>query len=352
MYNVATVKNQIIAFGSDENIRRNLTTFLRDKEAYSPNTWRQFLNVCRYWFEWAGRKGITPLPVNSEELREWILELYKDGRAINTINNYVAMLNMIHQQAGLMQPGADNVVKLALRKVSRLALSDGRVTEQAIPFKIDDLNAYDEATAHSDRIKDIRNRAFLYVAYNTILRISNLTNFRMRDVTFNPDGTVTLRVVQTKTTKDGEARIKKLSAPASAAVKRWAIAADLMGHDDAFLFCKVNDRSNKAVHSPTPLTNNTAVSIFHSAWQALGRAMPEKDYLRYGCWSGHSARVGGAQDMAENGYTLAQIMFEGMWAKPETVMGYLRHIKSANNALSNIIENKQPDESKNSKLDY
>lgn len=352
MNNVATVKNQIIAFGDDENIRRNLTAFLRDKEAYSSNTWRQFLNVCRYWFEWAGRKGVTPLPVNPEDLREWVIELFEDGRAVNTINNYVSMLNMIHQQAGLAQPGADNVVKLALRKVSRLALSDGKVTEQAMPFKVADLNAYDAATELSDRIKDIRNRAFLFVAYNTILRISNITSFRMRDVTFNSDSTITLRVIQTKTTKDGEARVKRLSKRASVALKRWIIAADLMGHDDAYLFCRVNDRSNRALPSTTPLTNNTAVSIFHSAWLALGRDLPEKNYIRYGCWSGHSARVGGAQDMAESGYTLAQIMFEGMWAKPETVMGYLRHIKSGNNALSNIIENRKPDERMNGLLDY
>lgn len=350
--NLVIMKNNIANFaGGDEAIKNRLLAFLRDKEAYSHNTWKQFLNVCRYWFEWCDRRSVTALPVNPELLRDWIIEMYNDGRSVNTINNYVSMLNMIHQQAGIVAAGSDNSVKLALRKVSRLALSDGKVTEQAMPFKIDDLNAIDAAWENSSNIKEIRNRAFLFVAYNTILRISNLTHFKMKDVSYNQDGTITLKVNQTKTTKDGEARIKKLSVRASNALKQWILAGDLSGHDECRLFCRVNQRSKRAVLSHDPLSNNTAVSIFQDAWVALGRELPEKNYIRYGCWSGHSARVGGAQDMAEQGYTLAQIMYEGMWTKPETVMGYLRQIKSNNNALSNIIENKERIEM-NNLLDY
>jgi integrase len=38
--------------------------------------------------------------------------------------------------------------------------------------------------------------------------------------------------------------------------------------------------------------------------------------------SGHSLRVGAAQDMLKSGASLPQIMVKGGWSKPDTVMRY------------------------------
>lgn len=42
--------------------------------------------------------------------------------------------------------------------------------------------------------------------------------------------------------------------------------------------------------------------------------------------SGHSLRVGHAQDMVNTGESLPMIMSKGRWKKTETVMRYVEHI--------------------------
>jgi hypothetical protein len=41
--------------------------------------------------------------------------------------------------------------------------------------------------------------------------------------------------------------------------------------------------------------------------------------------SGHSLRVGAAQDMVLSGATLPQIMIKGGWAKVDTVLRYIEN---------------------------
>ncbi|WP_336885691.1 hypothetical protein [Xenorhabdus sp. Sc-CR9] len=65
---------------------------------------------------------------------------------------------------------------------------------------------------------------------------------------------------------------------------------------------------------------------------------------RYATWTGHSARVGAAQDMTEAGYGLAQIMHEGTWKKPETVLGYIRNIEAQKSVMIDLVEGNSPAE--------
>ena len=43
--------------------------------------------------------------------------------------------------------------------------------------------------------------------------------------------------------------------------------------------------------------------------------------------SGHSMRVGGAQDLLLQGASLPQIMVKGGWAKTDTVMRYVERVR-------------------------
>lgn len=43
--------------------------------------------------------------------------------------------------------------------------------------------------------------------------------------------------------------------------------------------------------------------------------------------SGHSMRVGGAQDLLIQGASLPQIMVKGGWAKTDTVMRYVERVR-------------------------
>jgi hypothetical protein len=80
--------------------------------------------------------------------------------------------------------------------------------------------------------------------------------------------------------------------------------------------------------------------IYRRARQAAGETKPlETNKGRYASWSGHSARVGAAQDMARKGISIAQIMQEGTWTQTQTVMRYIRMVEAHRGAMVTLMEN-------------
>ncbi|MBC8949446.1 MULTISPECIES: tyrosine-type recombinase/integrase [Xenorhabdus] len=322
----------------NEEILRNLNAFIKDKEAFADNTWLQLTKVLRQWGRWCVAKGRPYLPVDPDSLRDYLLELHDNGRAPATISNSVAMLNLLHRQAGLIPAGHSQTVKRALKKIHRTALLQGETVGQAIPFRIADLDQMDTAWKTSGRLKELRNLAFLFVAYNTLLRLSNIARLKVRDVVLNRDGSVLLNVGYTKTIVDGHGLTKALSPRASARLLQWLHVSGLLDHPDAYLFCPVNRWNHARVGTDAPLSGWHVERIFAEAWgQVHGDTRMKGNKGRYTTWTGHSARVGAAQDMTESGYSLAQIMHEGTWKKPETVLGYIRHLEAKKSVMMDLV---------------
>ncbi|WP_053067817.1 tyrosine-type recombinase/integrase [Xenorhabdus khoisanae] len=322
----------------NDEVIRNLNAFVKDREAFADNTWKQLMQVARQWCRWCIVKGRAYLPVEADYLRDYLLELHENGRAPSTLKNHVRMLNMLHRQAGLIPAGDSQKVQRTLKKISRLAVVSGQTVGQAIPFRIADLNRVDAAWQDSDQLKVMRNRAFLFVAYNTLLRVSNIARLKVKDLVFQPDGHLLLNVGHTKTIMDGYGITKALSPRAAASLIQWLTAADLLAHSDAYVFCPVR-RGNRANVHGKPLSLSNLERIFAAAWTVVhGEKTGAANKGRYATWTGHSARVGAAQDMTEANYSLAQIMHEGTWKKPETVVGYTRNLRAEKSVMIDLVE--------------
>ncbi|MDE9477793.1 tyrosine-type recombinase/integrase [Xenorhabdus bovienii] len=322
----------------NEEVLRNLDAFIKDKEAFAENTWMQLMKATRLWCHWCIAKGRSYLPVDADYLRDYLLELHDNGLAPATISNYAAMLNLLHRQAGLIPAGDSQKVKRVLKKISRTSIIKGETVGQAIPFRIADLNQIDEAWNASDRLKETRNLAFLFVAYNTLLRVSNIAHLKVKDLAFDHDGSVMLNVGYTKTLVDGKGITKALSPRASARVLQWLHVSGLLDHPDAYLFGKVYRTNKASVSTDKPLTLHPLESIFAEAWAVVhGEKVGTKNKGRYATWTGHSARVGAAQDMTESGYSLAQIMHEGTWKAPKTVLGYTRNLEAKKSVMMDLV---------------
>ncbi|MDC9591582.1 tyrosine-type recombinase/integrase [Xenorhabdus sp. XENO-10] len=322
----------------NDEVIRNLNAFIKDKEAFAENTWLQLMAVVRQWCHWCLARGRPYLPVDADYLRDYLLELHENGRAPATISNYASMLNLLHRQAGLLPAGDSEKVKRVLKKINRASIINGETEGQAIPFKITDLNQIDEVWKTSDRLKNIRNLAFLFIAYNTLLRVSNIARLKVRDVAVNRDGSVMLNIGYTKTLVDGQGLTKALSPRASASLLKWLNVSGLQEHSDAYLFCKVYRTNKVKLTKDKPLARPSLEGIFSEAWDVVqGDKVGTKNKGRYATWTGHSARVGAAQDMTESGYTLAQIMHEGTWKNPETVLSYTRNLEAKKSVMIDLV---------------
>ena len=52
--------------------------------------------------------------------------------------------------------------------------------------------------------------------------------------------------------------------------------------------------------------------------------------------SGHSTRVGAAQDLTAAGFGLAEIMQNGRWKTGETLMRYTEHLQARRGAMAKL----------------
>ena len=338
MTKVATI-DLINVLVPEEDVAARLHEFVQDRDAFSPNTWTQLLSVMSVCWKWSRENQRKFLPMMPADLRDYMMWLRKSGRASSTIATHASMISMLHRNAGLVPPNGSPLIFRAMKKINRLAVVSGERTGQALPLNLHDLYRIDDCWAGSSRLQDVRNLAFLHVAYSTLMRISELARIRLRDLSRADDGRFIIDVSHTKTIVQTGGLIKALSTFSTQRLEEWIITAGLGEHPDAYLFCRVH-RTNKVLISFDKSLSRPAVEdIFRKAWRIAGQntpAQPNKN--RYVRWSGHSTRVGAAQDMARKGYSVAQIMQEGTWKKPETLMRYIRKVDAHSGAMVDMME--------------
>ncbi|KAA5971579.1 tyrosine-type recombinase/integrase [Pantoea sp. M_9] len=332
-----------LVVSASDDITQRLKEFVSDKEAFSENTWRQLLSVMRICHRWASEHGRTFLPMAPACLRDYLLWLQASGKASSTIATHAALISMLHRNAGLVPPNSAPQVFRAIKKINRTAVIQGERAGQAVPFRITDLLKLDTCWRASERLQQVRDLAFLHVAYATLLRVSEVSRLRVRDITRAADGRIVLDVGWTKTIVMTGGLIKALGELSSERLTAWLTRSGLIHEPDAYIFGPVH-RTNRAVPATSkPLSTRALEDIFVRAWQEAG---PGKDALtnkkRYRGWSGHSTRVGAAIDMAAQKYSTAQIMQEGTWKKPETLMRYIRHVDAHDGAMVNFMDGHFP----------
>ncbi len=333
--------NALVPLSSaDDVLAQRLREFVQDKEAFAPNTWRQLMSVMRVCHRWASANNRTLLPMSPEDLRDYLSYLQSIGRASSTIGTHQSLISMLHRNAGLVPPSTSPLVSRAVKKINRVAVVSGERTGQAVPFRLSDLQKVEAVWAETPSLRNMRDLAFLHVAYSTLMRISEVSRFRVGDVMRAEDGRIILEGSWTKTILDAGSLIKALGSKSSAVLTKWIVASGLINEPDAFLFSPVHRSGKVMVAIDEPMSTPALKSIFTRAWEAAGytdTAKPNKN--RYRRWSGHSARVGAAQDLARKGYSVPQIMQEGTWKKPETLMRYIRYVEAHKGAMVDLMEN-------------
>lgn len=332
--------NGVALSGSnDDDLTAKLVAFVRHREAFSPNTWRQLMSVMRICWRWSQENKRSFLPMSPEDMQDYLFHLQATGRATSTISVHAALIAMLHRNAGLVPPTVSPDVVRARKKINRTAVVSGERTGQAVPFCRPDLNRLDAAWNKSPRLQHLRDLAFMHVAYGTLLRMSEISRLRVRDISRAADGRIILDVGWTKTILQSGGIVKALSARSSERLMEWINAAGLAGEPDAVLFCPIH-RSNKITTvANVPMSAPCLEDIWRRARHQVGAKTPLKTNKgRYSSWSGHSARVGAAQDMARKGISIAQIMQEGTWTQTQTVMRYIRRVDAHKGAMVGLME--------------
>lgn len=220
----------------------------------------------------------------------------------------------------LESPVRDEEVNLATPKVFR---QKGRRQKRALgltaPLKAKIL------AACPDDLRGLRDHALIAVGYDTLCRRSELVALRIEDITTAADGSGTILVRKAKADQFGRGRLAYLSADTLSHVNRWIATPGL---DTGTIFRS----TRREAHLDLPIASCTIPHVLKTRAEAgIDAAMVRR-------LSGHSMRVGAAQDMVGAGIELVAIMHVGGWKSPEMVMRYIEHMDVRRSGIARLYE--------------
>jgi site-specific recombinase XerD len=289
--------------------------------AYAGNTTRAYRADTAIFSAWCQANDRSALPAAAETVGAFI-DAMAEIRKPATVRRYVSSVSKLHRAAALRNPAEGDVVRLALRRMHR---SKGRRQDQALgltaPLRGRLLDAM------GTRLIELRNRALLSTAYDTALRRSELVALRTEDLSHETDGSGTVLVRQSKTDAEGTGRIVYLAPDTMRMIDAWMTATNLTG---GLLFRSVGKGGNRVGHS---LDDGSVARVFKTMATTAGVRTETAARL-----SGHSTRIGLAQDLAADRIELPAIMQAGGWKTAAMVARYTERLAVRRSAAARLAE--------------
>ena len=286
--------------------------------AYSGNTIRAYRADFMVFEAWCRDEERTALPALPETVADFVIAQSKSA-APATIGRRRASIAKIHKLLRLESPVASEEVNLAARTVFR---QKGRRQDQALGLTAPLKNKLIDACPTS--LHGLRDRALIAVGYDTLCRRAELVQLRIDDLDFRSDGSGTILVRKSKADQLGRGRLAYLSGDTLAHLQRWLGAAELTRGP---IFRGIHGAH---IH-PGALDPYSVVRILKDRARGADLTLHVVAKL-----SGHSMRVGAAQDMAAAGIDLGAIMHAGGWKSPEMVMRYIEHMDVQKSGMARL----------------
>ena len=292
-----------------EPVKRRLAAYLASAgtavSAHTARAWRADVDI---FCAWCARDGREALPADAATLVAF-MDAMARSRSPATVRRYVSSVSTLHRVLGEENPAATASVKRALKRLRAHRGGRGAAparSVQALTWAL--CQRLIEASA--DRLIDARNRALLSVAYDTLLRRSQLVVLEVDGLSVNADGSATLRICPADPDAQPPPEAVALARDTLAHVERWLERA---GIREGRLFRSVpkHGRLGEALH-PSQIPR-----IYKAMARRAGLAPEAVNGI-----SAHSTRVGALQDMIADGVGLPALLRAGRWKSADAVLRY------------------------------
>ena len=267
----------------------------------SDNTRTAYASAWRSFESWAQARGALATPASPPLAAAYLAHLAEERRlSVATIRLHKSALAAVHKAAGHADPTDNEAVRQIMKGIAR---AHGKAQRQAKPLTAEALAAV-KATAKSRRsLGGPGNRqesaekaswrarvdvALLATLRDGLLRRSEAAALIWGDVEFRDDGAALITLHRSKTDQEAEGVVLYIGTEASQALQVIRPAPELLDYGE---------------------------SVFGMTTRHIGnrvRAATEAAGLGEG-FTGHSGRVGMAQDLVKSGVELPALMTAGRW---------------------------------------
>lgn len=282
------------------------TALSRLSGAYADSTLHAYQVDIEIFLKWCGDHNRRPFP-STPKLISAFIEHEAKRCAPSTIKRRLAAIGKIHRLMKLENPVHDEDVKLALRRVLR---RKSIRPKQALGMTHEIRDKLIEACDNS--LAGKRDKAIIALGYDTLSRRSELVSINVEDLIFGSKGTKVI-IRRSKNDQFGAGRIAHVSPKSLYALKDW-LKVSSISDGPLFRGIKHNKIEDYSLHPH---------SIGRVIKQAAERAgLSQNDVKKL---SGHSMRIGAAQDMMTAGLDILPIMAAGGWKTTNVVARYIEN---------------------------
>ena len=275
--------------------------FARCEGAYSDITLRGYRVDLESFADWCEQNGEEFLPASPAGVAAYVDNLL-ERYAYSTIRRRIAAIQFAHRLSDLPSPVGSSDVYLAMRRAGR---TKRRRPKQVKGLTADLLEKILEGCP--ENLSGLRDAALISVGYDTLCRSAELSWMEVEHVDLEE---ATVYIPRAKNDPFGDGRIAGLSERTVRLVRRWLKQA---GVKDGPLFRGLHTAKIGSGH----LETSSIRRLIKSAAARAGLCDAAADL------SGHSMRVGGAQDLMTAGYDTLAIMTAGGWKDVDVVARYV-----------------------------
>lgn len=272
--------------------------------------WETFGGGCRTF-------RVEALPASPKTLRDFVFECLANNKKPATIRRYVSTIGRAHRASGVLDPTASEDVKLALKEMGRKAPARQK---QARGLTWAEIELF--LSVSPKGLRDIRDRALVTVAYDTMCRREELVSLRAEDMEEGSEGSGSILIRRSKTDTTGEGATAYLSPLTMRLLKEWLTRA---GIEEGPLFVRVRGAASVG----DPLTAQSVMAVLRKVGKWIGLEREEWEGI-----SGHSARVGAAQDLLALNIDVASVMQAGRWKDTRMPMRYGERVLASRGGMA------------------
>lgn len=276
-------------------------------DAYSERTIQGYSSDLRLFIDWCAEREEAWLPADPQTIAAFVDDQV-EHYSIATIKRRLCAIAFAHRLRDLPTPITANIVQIAVRRGTRKR-ANRRHQKLGLTYEM----RSKIVAACPPTISGIRDAALISVGYDTLCRSSELAAIDIEHIQAGRNGAISILVPRSKADVAGDGRIAHLSPNTFHLLSNWIEAANLR---EGPLFRSLH------LHrvADGPLATSSIRRIIKRATQRAGIDPAMTAEL-----SGHSMRIGAAQDMLVAGFDALAIMQAGGWKSTNVVLRYVEN---------------------------
>ena len=303
----------------DEELSSEEVQTIQEKvmKSVAPGTLTLYEKHWDYFVQWASENDHQPLPATSGVVASYLSS--QEDKSASTLSVATAAIRKAHINAGHPSPTMHPIVRAALNASLK---TDVRTPQQATGLTLDLFLAI-KRRAHTPKPGETRHQtkrraatdiALIAFMRDTLSRRSETAVARWQDIEESPDGTVSLRISRSKTDQTGKGHYAHISPETQELLIDMTNSRDRRPKQTEKVF-RMGERQ---------ISNRIKAAAEHAGLE--------------GNFSGHSPRVGMAQDLSENDIESLSIAQSGRWRSVDTVVKYTKQTAAGKNAVARFYD--------------